>query len=1241
MMIVQHPGNNYYLNCHVSRHGFIDFSLLQLENPEAPIEWIQNLLLGNPATLQLTPDKSLSQKLRHLFVESRNNQRIFGPEVLAFGYPLFQCSKGEDFMVAPLFLWRVELESLQSSVDQWVLKQENHHLVFPNHHLVKFLSEKYGRDWSVEFREAIHAGRQRKQGIKKLIQSLCDALDFNTIGDETDIIPNPGVDELAADKASGSIRYSAVLGIFPSLVVLKETSDLAAVLKETNVNVNNGHRHNFGLLPTDPHQESAFQSALQHRICQVTGAPGTGKSRIATNLIINALSNDQKCLVVSSRVSALTHLQKELTQVIAAPVHFLLKDAYAEKKAFLEMLRATAHAETRTTFDSNDWRYLLNKCRRTRAKLDERYASVTRKIFGTYSWTDTVGLFLKNNRKEGKELLTSQLKSQDFRFQFDEYVALEDGILHSKQLYEKVKTLQHPLRLLHQDVFLEMSSKAGYDHVSKQIGRFRQQAADLHHRIINKMDDYQNKLSTYFEHQFEVMSNQLDVLKSLLEDGENKFGKSFSDSFYSWVEFKSMFSKKEKAAFQQRKELNRKFFELTSYFEANPVFESGFSLGKSSGKNVVSARQSLATFENDLYQWRNTLPSIVQDEVMRLNSRTVNGHLNEKEGIEMLENELDAFISDINEGRLFKKHLENKMLTLPKRQQYLEEIINDLEETEYHLRDFQDFYDWQSHWLRLPVQSQKVVKALIKAKSIDWVAAFESWYFHHCLLIHQSTQLPQTDELLEDYVLDFEKLIQKLPAQIKSLWERKREKALASIRKHNRDLYQYLEGKPSASFMNQSLDQIIGSGFESILDLIPVIFCTPEVAAVFSKTGQKIFDRIIIEEAGMLDEESAAVIMSLGDSTAIFGDLGPHTEEGEQTLLEKAADAMIPICHLRRNYSNRPTALSEFNRVAFQVDQFQNKTSATDLDGIQVELVEGRFDEKTGTNEAEAQHVIQMLNDIEATPQRTFPSVGIACFTIGQRDLISGYLSELKQKNAPGAELIRQLERNGMGVYYIGNMRAEHFDVVIATLAFGAVSTSGRITKTIEQLNSEAGIQKIYTLTSSPLKTLHLLHSIPQVSLTTFLEHKEKPGLYLLGKFLQYASTCMKADHKTAHTLLKSIKRKEPIRMSNPSEDLFLTEVRHALRDHFDASKLIITEGFADSKNYIKSQESAKGKPSFVLSSDGFFANSEYTSLTWEQEQRNLLREKEINYIPLWSVKWWKHTPQQVQIIIENLKGIE
>ena len=117
----------------------------------------------------------------------------------------------------------------------------------------------------------------------------------------------------------------------------------------------------------------------------------------------------------------------------------------------------------------------------------------------------------------------------------------------------------------------------------------------------------------------------------------------------------------------------------------------------------------------------------------RLNAKSIHSELDFKEKIKDLESALDLFLEEFNGAGLYQDDLKHEMLTVPKRQEFLEEVIAKLENTQFYLRDFDDFYIWQKHWLALEPSAQKVVQALCKIKPANWHNAFESWYLHNLL----------------------------------------------------------------------------------------------------------------------------------------------------------------------------------------------------------------------------------------------------------------------------------------------------------------------------------------------------------------------------------------------------------------------------------------------------------------------------------------------------------------------------
>jgi len=1089
------PNRSIYLNAMHLQHNALDLTDLFQEN--ASEEFLSEIFSTNQFNGSLTPQENSDKNLRHLFFESKNLERIKGHQSLAIGFPMFIAPDGDDFVVAPLFFVNIELEQTQDSGNSWAIVKNANHKVRFNPFLEKYFNQKFGEKYDLKLSDLVQRSDLSFGNIKGFVSEFANKNQLE-IPSVYKIFPVPNEEELAKESERGNIKWSGVVGIFSPLMGDDLNVDQAAISADffNEIELDRTDKHEFGLLDVDPWQESAFQGTLNNQNFLVSGAKGSGKSRIVLNTILNGLSNGEKTIVISNRVSALNELQAGLAKALDAPLHFLMKNEKMERAQFLALLKASAQSNRKPTFDAADWKYKVNKTAREKKKLDRVYHAVNNPIFGKFNWTDVVGLFLKNNSIEGKEKLSSQLKVQDYDYEFKEYEGLNFGVSRCQEPFSKIQDFNHPLNTFHESVFLEHNKEEALPSVQSRISDFKNQAIDLQNQFIERTDNYKTALQDSYENTYSLLSNKLELLQDYIEDSENKHGKHFTEGFFEWVGFKSYFSKKNKAIYKDRKLLVKKYEDLRLSYRQNKAFESVFEKEVDT-REVKLIQERLAALHNDLETWRGTINGDVQEQMSKLTSRSVNtkveGH---HELILELEEKLDSFILEINESQLFQDNFTNKMLTLVKKQQYLENIIEDLDKAEHNLTDFDVFYDWRSKWLALPKSGKKIVKALIKVKADDWGAAFRSWYLFNFLNKNQSPDLPKEDASLKEFVDDYLSLQQMIPTQIQSVWADKKQKGIAGIRKSNRAVYQFFDGKNVNEFNQKTIGESLGNSWDEITNLIPVIFCTPEVAFSFLKgnSTQPIFDRVIFEEANLLGLMESLNLSKLGKQRLIIGDQGPISSDIENSLLDWASAQNIESIQLRKSYGQTIKNLTAFNNAAFIPENIPTTANGNKLDleskNFKVDAVNGRFSETDSINEAEAHHILHLLNQVKQTPQRTYPSVGIACFTYQQRDLISQFLSDIKKQNAAGVDTIKHLERNGLGVFDIANMSAEQFDVVIVSLTFGALNTKGEITEKIEQLNTNSGLKKIYSFATGPKQQLILVHSIPEKTLENYKSKK-------------------------------------------------------------------------------------------------------------------------------------------------------
>lgn len=1235
MRIDLQPNRSIYLNALHLLHNALDLNVLFQE--KAPEEFLSELFSTHQFTGTLTPEAYCDQKLRHLFFESKNMERIKGHQSLAVGFPLFVAHGEEERLVAPLFLVSIQLEQIQDKGNNWsVSKNANHHVRF-NPFLEKYFEQKFGEGYSLKLSDLVQRPDFNFNNIKGYVSEFArkNQLEIPSI---YKIFPVPDETELVKVSERGNIKWSGMMGIFPPFMGDDFEIDQESISSDffSETLIEREDKHDFGLIEMDPWQESAFQGTLKNQNFLVSGAKGSGKSRIVLNTILNGLSNGEKTIVISNRVSALNELQVGLSKSLDAPLHFLMKNESMERAQFLALLKATAQSKRKPTFDTSDWKYKVNKTAREKNKLDKVYHAVNDPIFGKYNWTDVVGLFLKNNSIEGKEKLSSQLKVQDFDYEFDEYEGLDFGVSRCQEPYSKIQDFNHPLNTFHESVFLEHSKEEAFQSVETRITDFKNKATNLQRQFIEQTDNYKTALQDSYENTYTTLSRKLESLQDYIEDSENKHGKHFTEGFFEWVGFKSYFSKKNKAIYNDRKLLVKKYEDLRLAYRQNKSFESVFEKEVDT-REVKLIQEKLSALQSDLETWRGTINGSVQEQMSKLTSRSVNPKVEGHQVLILeLEEKLEDFIKQVNNAQLFQDNFTNKMLTLVKKQQYLENIIEDLEKAENNLTDFDIFYDWRSKWLALPKSGKKVVKAVIKVKATDWGAAFRSWYLFNFLNKAQSPDLPKEDASLKEFVDDYLELKPLISNQIQHVWADKKQKAVAEIKREHRSVYQFFDGKNVDAFNQKPIEESLAKSWNEITNLIPVIFCTPEVAFSFLKNNSErpIFDRIIFEEANLLGLTKSLNLSKLGKQRLLIGDQGPISSDIENSFLDWASAQNIESVQLRKSYGQTINNLTAFNNAAFVSENIPTSASSTKVNieskNFKIQPVSGRFSDINSTNEAEAHHILHLLNQIQQTPQRTYPSVGIACFTYQQRDFISHFLSDIKKKNAAGVDTIKHLERNGLGIFDIANMTAEQFDIVIVSVTYGALNTNGEITKQIEHLNTDAGLKKIYSFATSPKQELILVHSIPEHTLEEYKSDTSKSGFYRIAKFIEFGNLLESEKVEDASNLLESLYAHANLVERHIPESIFNAEVARILKPYFETGRIGLNLDW--SKMMVPLYTTDKdGVLQTFLEADAFISHAPSTSYLWEYNQRQRAKEGKLTFVPIWSVDWWKNAEEEAR----------
>jgi hypothetical protein len=1181
-----------------------------------PPHWLEQLIFQGALRETITPNATSEFSLRHFFFEIRNQDRLGGQCSLTFGFPAVQLATPDGPLFGPLLCWPLQLEPGPNAGKDWLITHEPRQGLYINPVMAEAIQAVCG--YSLPDLPASKGKDQRPAG-NDLMAWIAETARITGLSIDTEQpAARPFDDSRHKQPASpGAILWSGWLGLRYPIPPAGALDALPELVKTPPMG------HPLGLFRLDPWQASVFLETRQSSLTLARGITGSGKTHLIAHLISNALSNGQTCLVVSERLPGLQEAQALLNKSLVGPRDLLLRDAGADKDNFLAFLKlAISNSPVNTPFPADQFRVLAQKTTRLHEKLDNAYTLSHRPIFGHYNWIESTGLYLESQQKAGKELLGQQVVHQDFSFTYEEHQQLRREITTSQALFGHAGTLKHPLTALYHAHFLHRELAQSRPYVTQQLQAFLSRAGKLHLRYINTINQYSDKLTERFQTGFQQLHNDLFMLKGLIADAKNQFGRDVETNSIAGLKIRRLFSEKARNMLQARAGIKQAFSALMQNHAAGAYF-SFDAFNQKMPAGLPASITLLANFEQALNDWHQRVPDIIQEELRRLNSRSVHPAVPMAGEALDIEQALDVFINDLNEAAILEQPLVNNMLTLPKKLQRLEDIAEQLEQITLYLKDFDHFYVWQRHWLLMSDKGRTIVRALVKVKPTDWAAALDSWFYYQCLAMHYATELPGTEMPIDDYAQAAGTLQTMMPAQIDALWEEKRLKAIRAIRKNAPKTLRTLHKDPQ----HLTLEACWATLGHELTQLFPVVYATPAAAAVLGT----VFDYLIVDEAQTIAAGTGQALLSAGRQTLIMADQPIlSTADRGSSLMDALMAQGHPVHELGMVHQVKPGNLLQSAYSAKAADHTDRPLQ------LNLTYVHGFYQPDTGINEKEAQQVIQLLNQVSLTPQRTLPTIGIVCTTSAQRDLISDYLLRIKQRNDAATELIQQLERNGLGVFHLAELDGLHFDEIIFSVTVGPDHPRQNSEIYTDIFDSPAMIARLATLMGRSHRQMTALCSIDELSLR-HIAQQEKQGPALLANFLLFAEAFSKFDGAQQRRIIERVTQQFGPQQHTPSPSVFYTFLAEALRPYLGDITASTTLSVDHTTLPLVFQLPSGNTPLAALWADGSFMETPHTDWLWEHQLMRALQEKNIPIIPVSSTACWRDGREEIRKIAGTL----
>ena len=1167
---------------------------------------------GKSPSIRIPENPSVVERLKTYYQEAMVQVKKTGRNPLRLGFPVVYIKEKTGYKPMPIYTVPVSIENGLSG--QLTLHLDFYQGVKFNKHLVNYFPR---------VKERIDL----LQGKFKFDYPSLDSIgqDFSDLFS----IPYRNSNDNPSLPVNSDLEFEEDSGIIHNLIQITLLGDEEDLPRLLSINEFEPVDKALSIAPLTPLQASAFAGMQEQKRVAIQGIRGGGKTKLITNYSAAALANGQKSLILANYLSPLKEIQERLFQLGLGSACFLLRSQLSDQKLLIDYLRTAQNLRPEKSNNQTGYSTLRERLLWKKTKLDQQYLATKKQLLGALNWTELVGRYLINNRLEGRETLATYLNPLLFEYTGKEWEYLYDAVKTATSLNLNRRTNSTLLTQLHADLFLEMDLEESKTCLDTKLAAIIELLERLRRDYSMNLGQYSELLFKHYNQHRSTILQKLNQLKDALTDAEITYGNLINRSNQQ-IRIRASFSSKYRALRQEKQKIIAQYEAFIRFFGRTKLFEYKFP-GTDQLIPFNNLENILGNFETAFNLWRKDITGLIQDDMGRLSIKTAVPELEFLQPLEQLELDLEQTLTEINEAKVLNQNLSNKLLVIPQQQKFVEDLLQQIKQIANGLEEFEGYYTWNRFWLQLNDSAKKIIEALQKVNPNDWLAAFESWYWHNSLIKFDHNALPVSSPELDEFeslASDFKNLqLRRVKSQSKAI----RIQAIQALKRKSRSAFSNLYQKPIEKL--PTYQKLIKNYLSEILEGVPILISSPNaIANLIDRNIQyQGFDQVLIEDAHMLSPRSLDKVFSWSTHVILFYD--------EQLASPKWLN-WLDDQDFSRYSIGYPSRLTPANLPVINAFDPGDKHSHFQACEVSFYQIDGRYEEPKRVNEEEAQFVLRQLNEIPENPnKRTFPKVGIICLSKAQRDLIQQYIHQIKFGNLPGTERIERLLRNGLDILSVEDLAAEeNYEIVILSCTMGIMNLQGEITNHFQQFNLESFKRGILELMAIPRRRLVVVSSIPEAFLHHWLTNKDQILFNWSAYLLSLKAIAEQNNLKLAQISKHWKEVHPPDRYQELSSKLFLSEVAQDLKKELKDQFNILEDLIVENQLFHFALES-KEQPGKIccLVADGFLSDGPHTDYIWEINQLRSLKEKGFYSIPVFSLNWWRDQKSEKQRVINEI----
>jgi hypothetical protein len=327
-------------------------------------------------------------------------------------------------------------------------------------------------------------------------------------------------------------------------------------------------------------------------------------------------------------------------------------------------------------------------------------------FFGSYSFSETVGLWLEQGTEEASSLLSPIISTEGFVFSPEEYLDLLERLRVALRRYDRLPAVSNGLEDLNTGFFRHRNLEESTAFIRKHLAEYLQRGADLQRNFLLAINLHARSWATEKRKELRERSGLLEKLEEGLKATAETTGRR----------------------------MKKASLEIANEWQA---YLHEYNAGEEEAVKGLTVETLSAAIEKEQASITSGFRLVgrqLKTEGMSLNALTVQPQHGNSDKLRELEGLLNELLREVDEAGLYQLPLRlTDAATTPRQLQQLESLLSKLRNTERHLKELPMFYDRRHFWYAQPAHLRRLLAPLLDLPSEDWEIAFSSWYFERCL----------------------------------------------------------------------------------------------------------------------------------------------------------------------------------------------------------------------------------------------------------------------------------------------------------------------------------------------------------------------------------------------------------------------------------------------------------------------------------------------------------------------------